>query len=259
MGNQHFNEIELETAWKLLETCIQPIITYSGETWNLKKKEEKKINQIQENIIRRILMVPQSTPIATLYMETGLLDATTTITKNRLNMEKRLKKHPEGLTTRIMEANTPGGWKENTENIKNKIQQNGNTPVKCQILKYFQDKITKQAEGKTKSQYLLDNTTWKAGKRPKYMKELTRKQASIIFKARTRMLDVKNNYKGKYKDTKCRKCNYENETQEHILQECTGIHTSEHSKIRTTDIFNDDITILKTTAKRIEMIIKKLE
>ena len=43
MGNQHFNNIELETAWKLtlLETCIQPIITYEGETWEMTKQEEK--------------------------------------------------------------------------------------------------------------------------------------------------------------------------------------------------------------------------
>ena len=41
MGNQHFNNIELETAWKLLETCIQPSITYGGETWEMTKQEEK--------------------------------------------------------------------------------------------------------------------------------------------------------------------------------------------------------------------------
>ena len=91
LGNQYFNKIELETAWKLLETCIQPILRYGGETMNNTKREERKINQIQENIIRRILMVPQSTPIEALYMETGLLDITTIITKNRfniMNMEK---------------------------------------------------------------------------------------------------------------------------------------------------------------------------
>ena len=64
LGNQYFNKIELETAWKLIETCIQPILTYGGETMNTTKKEQRKINQIQENIIRRILMVPQSTPIS---------------------------------------------------------------------------------------------------------------------------------------------------------------------------------------------------
>ena len=30
LGNQYFNKIELETVWKLIETCIQPILTYGG-------------------------------------------------------------------------------------------------------------------------------------------------------------------------------------------------------------------------------------
>ena len=81
MGNKHYNNIELETAWKLVETCIQPIITYGGESWNLNKKEQKSLNRIQENIIRRVLMVPQSTPTDTLYIETGLLDIYTITTK----------------------------------------------------------------------------------------------------------------------------------------------------------------------------------
>ena len=124
MGNQHFNNIELETAWKLLETCIQPIITYGGETWEMTKQEEKRINQIQENIyIRRILMVPQSTPTESLYIETGLLDITTIVTKNRLNMEKKLHKHPEKLTSKIMELNTKNGWKDTTNKIKGNIKR----------------------------------------------------------------------------------------------------------------------------------------
>ena len=41
MGNKYYNNIELETAWKLLETCIQPIITYGGESWNINKKRTK--------------------------------------------------------------------------------------------------------------------------------------------------------------------------------------------------------------------------
>ena len=70
MGNKYYNNIELETAWKLVETCIQPIITYGRESWNLNKKEQKSLNRIHENtcIIRRVLMVPQSTPTDTLLL-----------------------------------------------------------------------------------------------------------------------------------------------------------------------------------------------
>ena len=43
-------------------------------------------------------MVPQSTPTESLYIETGLLDITT--------IENKLHKHPEKLTSKIMELNT---------------------------------------------------------------------------------------------------------------------------------------------------------
>ena len=77
----------------------------------LNKKENKMINQIQENIVRRILMVPQSTPIGPLYTESGLLDITTITTKNRINMEKRPLKQPNSMTTKVMNNNAKGGWK----------------------------------------------------------------------------------------------------------------------------------------------------
>ena len=65
--NPHFQNIELQTIWKLLETCIQPIITYACETWNPTKKEMSEIERIQESIIKRILMTPTTTPTQEIY------------------------------------------------------------------------------------------------------------------------------------------------------------------------------------------------
>ena len=114
MGNQHLNNIELETAWKLV-TCIQPIITYGGETLEMTKQEEKIINQIQENIIRRILMVTQSTPTESLYIETGLLDITTIVTK------------------------TDSTWKRNYTQIPRETnQQNNGTEYQKWMERYYQ-------------------------------------------------------------------------------------------------------------------------
>jgi hypothetical protein len=125
-----------------------------GETWSLNKKEEKEINRIQENIIRRILMVPQSTPTEALYIETGLLDITTITTKNRLNMEKRLHKHPERLATKIMEIGTKGGWKDKTTTMKTTINSEMETIAAPDINKKYANKINTMAEGKTKTQFL---------------------------------------------------------------------------------------------------------
>ena len=50
------------------------------------------------------------------------------------------------------------------------------------------------------------------------MDKLNRYQVSTIFKARTRMLNVKNNFTGKYNDNICRGCGITEETQEHVLK-----------------------------------------
>ena len=90
------------------------------------------------------------------------------------------------------------------------------------------------------------------------MNKLTRMEASTIFKARTRMLDVKNNYRGKHNNVTCRKCDEPTETQEHILDECKGIHTNNTTKVNKTDIFCNDHTDLRDTANKIANTMKKL-
>ena len=54
------NDIEMKIIWKLLEACIQSILTYRGETWNKTKKEIQEINRSLDNklFIKKILMIP---------------------------------------------------------------------------------------------------------------------------------------------------------------------------------------------------------
>ena len=92
------------------------------------------------------------------------------------------------------------------------------------------------------------------------MKELTRNQCSTIFKARTRMLKVTNNYKNGYKTLECRLCKKEPETQQHILETCESLHTiGTLPKVKENDIFEDKVENLKTTAKNIKEIMEEFE
>ena len=108
-------------------------------------------------------------------------------------MEKRIQKNPERLVAKIMNNQTKGGWKDITNKIKTSIigEQQTHTITTMNIKTKFADMINTKAEGKTKTQYLLSNTTWQPGIRKTYMNKLTRMEASTIFKTRTRMLDVK--------------------------------------------------------------------
>ncbi len=64
----------------------------------------------------------------------------------------------------------------------------------------FKEEIekAKHEEGKSKTKFLLNNKgQWSPGICPDYMRIMTRTQASVVFKARTRMLECKGNFKQK--------------------------------------------------------------
>ena len=72
------------------------------------------------------------------------------------------------------------------------------------------------------------------------------------------MLDIKNNFRGKYRDMKCRGCKGAEETQNHVLQECESIHNDETTKVRESEYFSDDIEILKVAASNIRLIQERI-
>ena len=90
------------------------------------------------------------------------------------------------------------------------------------------------------------------------MEELTRDQVSINFKARTRMLKVKSNYKNGNTNLLCRLCKKDEETQKHALEECEEIN-KQQKQVTTTMIFDEIHKILRETAKIIERRIYLLE
>ena len=91
------------------------------------------------------------------------------------------------------------------------------------------------------------------------MNKLTRKQASTIFKARTRMVPVKNNYRKMYHNNICRACGHEVETQQHVFEECDVLHLVGDYKVRWDDIFSDEVGTLKEVSVRITNILTRVE
>ena len=196
-GDANFKQIELSTIWKLIEAEITAIALNTAETWEPTKEENKKHNQILDNIIKRVLKVSKSTPREALYIETGLTDLSTKRIQNRINMEHRVNKKGSETTKTAMNAQIRKGWMETTTNLKTtlNIQNDTKQHIKEQTNKYFKQITVTEAANKSKVQFLLNgkHQTWQPGKREKYLDNLTRNKASAIFKARTRMFPAKNN------------------------------------------------------------------
>ena len=90
------------------------------------------------------------------------------------------------------------------------------------------------------------------------MNELTRKQTSLIFKARTRMIKIKGNYKNGHPDLTCRMCKRDEESQTHILEQCPEIHLDEATKIPKHQLFHENTDTLREVATKLEKNIEKL-
>ena len=259
--DRHFKHIKMKAVWKLVNTCILPIITYGSETWEMNKKETAQVNAILDSILKRILRVPPSTPREALYVETGLLDIKTIVDRKRIGQAIRLQRNRSKLVETMLTNETPGGWAEYTKEILakyqiepevitgRKVSVNRKITNKVHIL--FKEYIEQSGITKSKVQHLLaGKIKWQVGTGAKYMYEMTRDNAETIFKARTRMLKVKNNYRGAFNDVTCRICNNDPETQQHILEECPGIHTSTENKVTPEDLFSEDIHQLEETCKK---------
>ena len=101
-GDRNFLGMQMEVIWRLFDSCIVPLLTYAAAAWNPRKKDLEELDQIQEGIIKRILMLPVSTPREALYAETGLLDMEHHEMRQRINLKQRVNENPYSLVARVL-------------------------------------------------------------------------------------------------------------------------------------------------------------
>ena len=169
----------MQVIRKLVLTCIVPKITYGGETWEPNKGETEKLNQILDQIIKRVLMTPTSTPREALYIETGLLDIQTLITRNRINMKARLNRNTSELMENLL--NYPGAkWSKKTSTLMQEInitneelegtKHTTKKIVETKTAAHFKNIIHEKGENKSKIQNLLTQIDgWEPEKTPNYL------------------------------------------------------------------------------------------
>ena len=63
----------MQTLLNLYKSYIIPALIYGCETWILTTEYKSKLTQMQLSAIRRILKIPTSTPLVSIYIETGEL------------------------------------------------------------------------------------------------------------------------------------------------------------------------------------------
>ena len=153
-------------------------------------------------------------------------------------MEARIKRGNNTLMKNIIELKHENSWATQNNQIKQEMKVTdsdltGSCYSSRKILKqkakgHHNNNLTITGSDKSKIKFLKEGYKGHANKtvgtNRNYMKLLTRNQCSTIFKARTRMIKVKDNYKNAHKTVECRLCKKTPETQQHILEECETVH-----------------------------------
>ena len=232
-----------EIAILLRESLLINGILYNSEVWyGLTKAQVSELESVDRLLLRRILATPISTPKEGLYLELGVVPINLILKGRRvmflhylLNLEEK-----EMLYCFFMaQLNKPGknDWTETVQQdlvdleitiplqeikelshdqFKNMVRKRCRSAALKQLLtaKSNHSKMASLNYSDLKTQEYLVNKSFHCG------------DAKLLFSLRTRMVNVRNNYKNRQGDICCPLCDQDDDTQEHLLV-CEKMHQSE--------------------------------
>ena len=229
-----------ETALVMRDSMLISKLVASSEVWyNITKTEYQKLENIDETFTRRLLNVQSSVPKESLYIEIGKLPVKFIIKTRRLmywwhltnlNKTELLYKF---YTAQTLKTNH-GDWVEQLEKDKKELNlqltdDDVRTFSQEQFRKVIQEKI-ELAAGKflveqQNSHSKSENLKFEGFKPASYLtsRNLTTKEVQTLFNLRSRMIDVKANFRSANLDNLwCKLCLLFPETQQHLL-ECPDV------------------------------------
>ena len=271
VGVHHVNIMLLLYRSLFLSTML-----FNSQTWsNLRQKDIDSLRKLQLKYLKRILGVASSTANAFIFLELGVLPIEFEIEKRQLMFLHRiLQLEPTDPVLRLfkeqMKFNEAGekNWWTGVE----KCLQKYSLPVDLEIIrtmskdrfsKLVKDSVGKSALCQLKAECVSLKKTagleYKELQLQNYLSVLYPSQSKVIFKWRSKTLDIKSHLTYKYEDLLCRGCGVEEENLPHILN--CGVEATIDSEFDVLSLDEiDEVTMydLKWMVHRINMFLEKV-
>ena len=229
INNKLLTRKRIAAGKDLLQKVIIPTLTFGAETWSkLTEKEKNEINNVQTDYLTKLLEVPRTTPKCALLGSLELIEiehiANTRKLQYYVDLQNRDESKLEVKMLKLQKSKNMSYEREINElkeKYKIEICLKGENPIK--IKNYIKNEIKKINDQEIREKI-------KEGKKTKIMYEYNKKyiekfhyeEARAIFMMITRMIDVKANYKNKYRNLECEICKVEENT-EHLFK-CKKYH-----------------------------------
>ena len=233
-----FGKFYFEVAMTLRESLLISSLLTNSESWyNLTLSDMRELESVDEILLRTVLECPMSTPREMLYLELGVIPIRFQIMIRRLNfLQYILFEDKNSLIHQVLKTQlshpTFNDWGQTVVNDLEKLDRKldvsdvENLPVATyqrlvkesalnQALKYLNGLKVKENQQASKTSRIQHRKIGMAS----YLKpnQISIQEAKFMFTLRSRMLDIKCNYRGKYSDVICPSCKQEDDTQQHLL------------------------------------------
>ena len=232
----------------------------NSEAWfNLSKAELNLLETVDTMLLRRILSTPKTTPKEMLFLELGVLPLREIIKQRRLTFLKYiLDQSPDSIIFKVFEKQCENRSKKDwvstvindLEELElnvnfGDIQEMNNGKWKSIVKQCIKEKTFSKLNEMKKGHSKVNNVYYSKFELQDYFlptnQKITKEEARYIFKMRTKMINLKPNYKGKNNSSQCSICNNGDETQEHLYNDCNEIIKGENNKNQETPDYNSII------------------
>ena len=245
-----------------------PTVLYGAQVWTrLTGDDTEAIVSIQFRFLKRILRVPKGTCNSITLLELGVLPIECVLEMLKLSFLFHVLSLEEDdpvnrlYRQQLIFTNEPN-WANECLSLRKKYKIDGSDDQVKELSREEWKKIVREAVTKKALQDLNadKNSKSKSSAYPdaselqckKYFTVLNREYASILFRVRSRVEDIKEFRSYQYDledDVTCRACKRNTETLHHVLNECPALSTS---VCEVGDEYVDNIEKLERVAVRVK-------
>ena len=268
---KHFFKIALLLRESLF---LSSVLTNSEVWYRVTKSEIEELEMVDRSLLKRILSVPNSTPTAALYLETGCIRIGTILKARRVNyLHYLVKLEKTEMLSRFFYCQwydeNPHDWTaqvkldleelrlpNDLDVIEKKSKYAWKNLVKRTIKEFEFRELTTLKENRNQSK--LEKLSYQELHQQEYFTSLKVEQAKEIFKFRTRMAKFSDNFKEGGQVKPCPLCGQHDDTQ-YLSFKCQKVIENIEIIGEYEDIFKSKIdTNLANTVTRI-MKLRRLE
>ena len=197
------------SAWELWNLAIIPSLLSNCGVWTeISEKAVERLEDLQNVFIRRVLQVPVSTPKVSLRSETGMLSMKLRIWASKVKMVMALRMMDKKFLARqVYDEQVRQGWPGLAREVAEVCLQidlpdaNSLDVTKSQVDKAIKEYNKVEIKEAMTSKYtkLDDLVEMEDSCLKEYMKMKNLAESRMMFRIRTKMVNLKENMKGKFK------------------------------------------------------------